>query len=549
MREHDMENALSLFGYARGMTPAHCVDEETEILTNDGWKFFKDLNKTEQVMTVNLKTKKYEWQKPIDYIVQDYEGWMIEGKNHNINFKVTPNHKMIVSDQKGQYRLTEFSGIRAGDRIPRVYEWDGEKLATFDAPYKGWYEELPMKDWVAFVGIYIAEGHARKDKSGGYSIEIAQEGVDKKTKIRELLNRLLFTFKERGHGFYIYDRDLCNWLIYNIGKKQDKHIPKALKELSPKLLSELFEWMCLGDGNSSKTKLRGKVYTKQHYTTYSKVLADDIQEIVLKMGKNLSIHYRQSRTTFDKKQNKTYHCKPQYELVVCNSKTVNGFQSKTHKFHNTWYKGKVYCVSSPNKTMVTRRGQHTVNTGNSEQPTTILKLQQASLNRLDLAVKLAEFTTLQQIATRIIMLTRRFMDQATYESIIGDQDAGFYRLNEEDIRRFYYFKPVGSSVTNIKEVRQAQVQAALDLLGRLPPKLMQTNVQPFTVDWYEAYKTAFDAVDIKNADRILIKIPPQAVPPMGMGPMGMGGPQQQPGQPLLPNEMNALQGVSYGGQM
>jgi hypothetical protein len=178
----------------------------------------------------------------------------------------------------------------------------------------------------------------------------------------------------------------------------------------------------------------------------------------------------------------------------------------------------------------------------SEQPTTIMKLQQASLNRLDLAVKLAEFTTLQNIASRIIMLTRRFMDQGTYESIIGDTDAGFYRLTEEDIRRFYYFKPVGSSVTNIKEVRQQQIQSAMDLIGRIPPELMQMNVQPFTVDWYEAMKTAFDAVDIKNVDRILIKLPPQ--PPPMLGDM-MGG---MPGQAPPPQEMQNLQSVPYGGQ-
>jgi len=180
----------------------------------------------------------------------------------------------------------------------------------------------------------------------------------------------------------------------------------------------------------------------------------------------------------------------------------------------------------------------------TEQPTTVMKLQQASLNRLDLAVKLAEFTTLQNIASRIILLTRRFMDQATYEAIIGDEDAGFFRLTEEDIRRFYHFKPVGSSVSNIKEVRQAQIQTALDLLGRLPPELAMNNKQPFTVDWYEAYRTAFDAIDVKNVDRILVKLEGQAAPGM-MGPMGM---QQQQQMLPQPQEMEALQGIPYGGQ-
>lgn len=178
----------------------------------------------------------------------------------------------------------------------------------------------------------------------------------------------------------------------------------------------------------------------------------------------------------------------------------------------------------------------------SEQPTTVMKLQQASLNRLDLAVKLAEFSTLQNIATRIILLTRRFMDPAMYEAIIGDQDAGFYRLSEEDIRRFFYFMPVGSSVTNIKELRQQQIQAALQMLQGIPPQMAQMNIQPFTVDWYEAFKTALDAVDIKNADRILIKLQ-QQMPPAQPG-MEEGGQMGMPGADV----MQQLASVLYGGK-
>jgi len=195
----------------------------------------------------------------------------------------------------------------------------------------------------------------------------------------------------------------------------------------------------------------------------------------------------------------------------------------------------------------------------TEQPTTVLKLQQASLNRLDLAVKLAEFTTLQNIATRIILLTRRFMPPDVYESIIGDVDAGFYRLSEEDIRRFYYFKPVGSSVTNIKELRQQQIQTAIQLTMGIPPQMTAMNIEPFTVNLYELLKTAYDAVDIKNADRILIKLNPEenmmnpANPTSPMGQMMLGGGMPGVGQgateiesPQSP-QMKELANVLYGG--
>jgi hypothetical protein len=175
----------------------------------------------------------------------------------------------------------------------------------------------------------------------------------------------------------------------------------------------------------------------------------------------------------------------------------------------------------------------------SEQPTTVMKLQQASLNRLDLAVKMAEFTTLQNIAARIILLTRRFMSQDNYESIVGDKDAGFYRLTEEDIRRFWYIKPVGSSITHIKEIRQQQIGFAMDLVSKIPPQMMQENRTPFTVDLYEMLRTAFDSVDIKNIDRILVKLQQQQ----------QQMPPQQGMMPMMPGaeELMGLANIPYGG--
>jgi hypothetical protein len=172
----------------------------------------------------------------------------------------------------------------------------------------------------------------------------------------------------------------------------------------------------------------------------------------------------------------------------------------------------------------------------SEQPTTVMKLQQASLNRLDLAVKLAEFTTLQNIATRIILLTHRHMDPGHYEAIVGGPDAGFFRLTEEDIRRFFYFKPMGSSITNIKELRQAQIAQVIETAMAIPPEMRMNNIVPYTLNLYEAEKELYDAVDVRNPDRLLMKMPSEQEA------------AQQTGQDFLPdmNALGGLQDIPYG---
>lgn len=145
-----------------------------------------------------------------------------------------------------------------------------------------------------------------------------------------------------------------------------------------------------------------------------------------------------------------------------------------------------------------------------ERPTTVMRLQQASLNRLDLNVKLTEFTVLRNIATRILLLTRRYMPQQVYEAILGEKDAGFYRLSEDQIARYFIARPVGSSVTHVKELRQQQAQMAMQILQGVAPIAGQ-SATPFKIDWYQATKAGFDALDIKNADQIVVKLQPQEI--------------------------------------
>lgn len=182
----------------------------------------------------------------------------------------------------------------------------------------------------------------------------------------------------------------------------------------------------------------------------------------------------------------------------------------------------------------------------TEQPTTVMKLQQASMNRQDINVKLAEFTVLQEIARKIVTLNRKYMSQQTYEAILGEPDAGFYKIPAEYINRCYIMKPVGSSITHVKEIRQKQIEFALNTLMNIPPQMMQGNIRPFTVDLYELCREALDVADVKTIDRILLPLQQQQQDPiMGMINQVMSNPQimQSLSDPKL---MASLAGVGYG---
>lgn len=82
-----------------------CHDDQTEILTENGWKFFKDIFKDlpdEKVATVNPNTLKIFYEKPARLIKLRYFGDMITCKTKFLDFCVTPDHKMLIKKQAGE---------------------------------------------------------------------------------------------------------------------------------------------------------------------------------------------------------------------------------------------------------------------------------------------------------------------------------------------------------------------------------------------------------------------------------------------------------------
>ena len=74
-----------------------CYSEDTQILTNKGWKYFKDLEGDELFYTLNPETKEVELHPATAYIKYYYEGEMIHFKSETMDILVTPDHNMAVA--------------------------------------------------------------------------------------------------------------------------------------------------------------------------------------------------------------------------------------------------------------------------------------------------------------------------------------------------------------------------------------------------------------------------------------------------------------------
>jgi len=76
---------------------SHCYDNETEILTDEGWKLFKDLTKEEKVMTLNQETMELEYQMPYEWQEFDYNDDMFRVElEDGSDLLVSEEHKVYA---------------------------------------------------------------------------------------------------------------------------------------------------------------------------------------------------------------------------------------------------------------------------------------------------------------------------------------------------------------------------------------------------------------------------------------------------------------------
>src|SRR5215211_5492491 len=88
-----------------------CFDDSTEVLTDEGWKKFEDLNRTESVLTLNPESGDAEFQRPLAYQAYDYDGDLLHCEGKALSFAVTPDHRQWAR-LRGK---SEYAFYRTGD--------------------------------------------------------------------------------------------------------------------------------------------------------------------------------------------------------------------------------------------------------------------------------------------------------------------------------------------------------------------------------------------------------------------------------------------------
>jgi hypothetical protein len=393
-----------------------CVPAGTEIFTTTGWKNIEDVNVNDEIFTMNVNTNKLEKQFVLNTIKKPYNDDMIHIYNNStLDMMITKKHKVVLWDRNNKpYILTGeelYQKIQDNDStvshsyIKNSAIWDGDNSEYFTIPNSN--IKIKTKDWAAFLGLFIAKGHTSGSKGGCEKnlVCITQKKERTKKLVIDVLNKLPFKYTiSDNRQINIYDKELFNHLRI-LGNSNTKFIPDYAKNWSVDLLTELLDWMLVGDGKNRKNR-KGEII--KEYITVSNRLKDDVFEVMLKIGNggSYSTIIPKDRYIFDEKIiEKEVDCGDGLELIkesVKVKRLIKAENSKPlHIIHQKTTKGisldlrfikselapfndDVYCVTVPNNTWLMRYNGKIAWTHNCDHPeSSIIAADRISHNILE----------------------------------------------------------------------------------------------------------------------------------------------------------------------
>jgi len=340
----------------------HCFDDRTEILTETGWKPFTDISKKDHVATMN-QDNQVEYHNPFKIIDREFTGdlYAYDGR---VNFKVTNGHRFPLIS-KHYHRLNSdkwdhkrVDSINDNTYLPRTAEWNPRVDKTLfkenhldlrtikdKNPNANNVDQINWIDFFKYYGFWLAEGCIGRGSKTHYAVHVDQND-DVNSIVGPLGYRYSVYKNKAGCSRYTIQSKQFYKLILELSggcNSHNKYIPRFMLNAPSYLLFQLYDGMMLGDGSMNNNM--------PTYSTTSKQLADDFQELLFKLGKVGNIKkYEQKHNEILGRPIKSKV--PYYRIHVFKNNTVMLIKSKITKEQ---YSGRVYCVSVPNETIYVRR--------------------------------------------------------------------------------------------------------------------------------------------------------------------------------------------------
>lgn len=333
-----------------------CFSADTELLTQNGWKLVGDITTDDTVATLNRDSGKTEFESPSETQSYFHQGEMVLAHSRYVDQLVTPNHRMWVR----RAHKEDFEFIEAAECKPSVNftsRVDYDRPGLKEVRIAG--ETCNATDWCMFLGLWLAEGSTSRQKGFDCGeVNVCQKSGAKADEVREILAKLPWSFSERSEStsgmvrWRHYRKDLFTELA-PLGSARKKYIPRyVLENASRAELEALLAGYYLGDGGLLGGD--GKYAGTKRVATASDQLADDLMEAALKCGHRATKRWHAS--------NGFSGGRGGFWMVVFG-------KHFTDRMKTTWssveYAGEVFCVTTKNGVVLSRRNGKASWSGNS----------------------------------------------------------------------------------------------------------------------------------------------------------------------------------------
>lgn len=313
-----------------------CYSEDTQILTNNGWRFFYEL--TEDSLVAQVVGDTYEFVKPSRIISQEYEGDMHHFHDYHgkVDLLVTPNHR-IVLEQDGKERIIEASKLGpSGHHKQKMFRSAKSSLPPTN-----------LSDLDRLRIAFQADGSF----CSGVKSSI-RFGFSKQRKI----DRLIEILSRIGIDYIIYDlkdgrKEINVKVDSSLFSKDFEWVPNDIDSVwANQFLDELSYW---------DSSIRSEGRFKFDSMTLSVI--NKVEYIAIAAGRGILI----TKSVDNRKK----RFSDIYTAHITVENKVGG-----QSWGNTLipYSGKVYCVTVPSGKVIVKRNKCILVSGNSGDPVKII---------------------------------------------------------------------------------------------------------------------------------------------------------------------------------
>lgn len=365
------KDCIEVFGEVRGNkyhmhSLRHCVSEDTEILTLQGWKKYSELQKGVQILTYNIEKDCLEFKPIGDINIYPINGKLLNIKNNYIDLICTGEHRHLFNVSRQKFIGDNRKDIYSGWKLMTWLDVTSTKsLRTIKCKSSSRYDGLhsigiPKAE---ILGWLLTDGSIKVKKGKFRDVKISQSWSGNKEKCNKILKTLeasglKYSFnKEKEQinkfsgrlyqmaNFRIFLKD-TDWIKEFIPENKKPRLERILL-LKSEELKAMFKAMMLADGT------RGTEFCNQ-----TKPVIDLLRMLCLMIGYRTLTQYADSHNSYVNSNPK------KWRTYISPKKSFNIYPKKG-QLKSVDYKGKVWCPTVENGTFIARRNEKIFITGNS----------------------------------------------------------------------------------------------------------------------------------------------------------------------------------------